>query len=189
MQIDSYFEKFKQGEEFALDYYIQKYIQKLSFFALKLTKNEEVSEEIVCDTFLKLWQDRNKIETDSHLYSFLFRVTKNACLNHLQKNKRLPVFENDYERCEHADDQNIHYDIIYAEFIEMLYKELDKLPEQQRSVFKMSYLEGYTTEEICKALKTTPSTVFYAKSKALLSLRCRFKDRDFFLYLIFIWLF
>ena len=189
MQIDSYFEQFKRGEEIALDYYIQKYIQKLSFFALKLTKNQEASEEIVCDTFFKLWQDRSKIETDSHLYSFLFRVTKNACLNHLQKNKSLPVFESDYEGVEYADEQDIQYSIIYAEFIEMLYKELDKLPEQQGRVFKMSYLEGCSTAEICETLNTTASTVFYAKSKALQSLRKTFKDRDFFLYLVFTWLF
>ena len=62
---------------------------------------------------------------------------------------------------------------------ELLLIEIDKLPRQQAEISKLSFLEGWNTEEICQALDTTPSNVYYARSKALLALKERFKSKNF----------
>ncbi|WP_286752020.1 MULTISPECIES: RNA polymerase sigma factor [Sphingobacterium] len=180
-----FFERLRQGEETALDYYVNEHTESLCFIAFKLVKDELVAEEIVGDAFLKLWQQKGRIESSEHLYRFLVKVIKNDCLNHLKKISNLPKFEANYDQVSVFDDQDIHFEIIYAEFIKILYSELDKLPVQQATVFKMSYLDGQSTAEICEILNTTQSTVFAAKSKALQTLRTTFKKRDIFLYFFF----
>ena len=187
--LDDYFELLKQGDENALVYFVNEHTASLSMFAFKIIKDPQVIEEIIGDAFLKLWQQKNKIESIQHLSSFLFKVTRNMCINQIKKLRRQPVFDSDYNNINLLDDTDIQFDIIYSEFIQILYKELDKLPQQQAKVFKLSYLDGRSTEEICNELKTTPSAVYFAKSKALGSLRDAFKKHSIFTQLFFLWIF
>lgn len=179
-----YFDRLQKGDEAALDYYIKNNLQTLTFFAYKHVRDEQVSEEIACDSFVKLWHNKHLLKNELHLQNFLFRVTKNACLNHLAKLKNQPVFDRNIESLTIADNNDINRDIIYAEFIKLIYCELEKLPKQQALIFKMSFLDGYSTEEICDILKTSKSNVFFAKSKALASLRSILKKKKFVLYIL-----
>jgi len=168
-----------------LEFCIQQNRSSLLFFAYKYIRNETVCEEIVADSFFKLWQHRARITDLGHIQYFLFKTTKNACLNHLEKEKLSPFINHGLEGIDQQDDRNIQFDMIYAEFIQLLYAELDKLPAQQAQIFRLSYLEGYSTEEICTLLNTTANNVFYAKSKVLSHLRLRFGRKDMLMALLF----
>jgi len=178
----NYFDRLKKGDEVALDYYIKNNIQTLTFFAYKHVRDEQLSEELACDSFVKLWHNKHLLKNESHLQNFLFRVTRNACLNYLEKLKKQPVLDYDLASLDIADDHDINRKIIYAEFLKLIYNELEKLPKQQALIFKMSFLDGYSTEEICDILKTSKNNVFYAKSKAQATLRLLLKKRKFELY-------
>ncbi|RZF61645.1 RNA polymerase sigma factor [Sphingobacterium corticibacterium] len=178
----NYFDRLKKGDEVALDYYIKNNIQTLTFFAYKHVRDEQLSEELACDSFVKLWHNKHLLKNESHLQNFLFRVTRNACLNYLEKLKKQPVLDYDLASLDIADDHDINRKIIYAEFLKLIYNELEKLPKQQALIFKMSFLDGYSTEEICAILKTSKNNVFYAKSKAQATLRLLLKKRKFELY-------
>lgn len=179
----NYFEDFKAGNQRVLEFCIQQNRSSLLFFAYKFIRDETVCEEIVADSFFKLWQHRARMTDLGHIQYFLFKTTKNACLNHIEKEKSSPFVYHGLEGIDQQDDQNIQFDMIYAEFIQLLYAELDKLPTQQAQIFRLSYLEGYSTEEICTLLNTTANNVFYAKSKVLSHLRQRFGRNDMLLAL------
>lgn len=181
----NYFEEFKAGNQRMLEFCIQQNRVPLLFFAHKFIRDETVCEEIVADSFFKLWQHRARITDLGHIQYFLFKTTKNACLNYLEKEKSSPFVHRGLEGIDQQDDRDVQFDIIYIEFIRLLYAELDKLPAQQAQIFQLSYLEGYSTEEICNLLNTTSNNVFYAKSKVLSHLRQRFGKKDMLLALLF----
>jgi RNA polymerase sigma-70 factor (ECF subfamily) len=181
----NYFKEFKAGNQRMLEFCIQQNRASLLFFAHKFIQNETICEEIVADSFFKLWQHRIRITDLKHIQYFLFKTTKNACLNYLEKEKSSPFVCQGLEGIDQQDDRDLQFDMIYAEFIQVLYAELDRLPTQQAQIFKLSYLEGYSTEEICILLNTTANNVFYAKSKTLSHLRRRLGNKDMLLTLLF----
>ncbi|GAA4517404.1 hypothetical protein GCM10023173_17870 [Sphingobacterium thermophilum] len=69
--------------------------------------------------------------------------------------------------------------------MEQIIKELERLPKQQAEIFRMTYLEGKSNKEICQTLGTTLNTIYFARSKALSTLRQIFKEKDISLYSAF----
>ena len=181
------------GNELGLKYFIAQLGEPLHFFAFKITKNKEVSEEIVSEAFCKLWQRRETMNSYENIKSFLFLVTRNACYDHMGSayQKKISLSHDDWTCIESKDDDMLGQ-IIYVELIMQVVEELEKLPKQQADVFRMSYLEGMDTKEICDLLGTSASTVYFARSKALSTLRMIFKEKDINIYmtfLLFTWLY
>lgn len=171
------------GDESGLRYFMSQYGEQLRFFAYKITKNKEVSEEIVSEAFYKLWQGREKAVSVEAVKSFLYLIIRNACYDYVGSSYHKTVDLGEellWDTVEKRTDILTH--IIYTELIDQVVAELDKLPKQQAEVFRLSYLEGMDTQEICETLGTTTSSVYFARSKALSALRLIFKGKDISLY-------
>lgn len=182
-----YVELLQIGDEAGLRYFMSQYGEPLRLFAYRITKNKEVSEEIVSEAFYKLWLGREKAVSVHSIKSFLFLVTRNACYDHTgssyQKKTTLEV-EAILDREEIGPD--ILTQIIYTELISQIVVELENLPKQQAEIFRMSYIEGMKTDEICDVLDTSANNVYFARSKALSALRLAFKNKDVSLYTVLV---
>lgn len=172
MEVDAlwYFE-LKSGNESGLKRFMKLYLKSLSFFAYNIVRSRELAEELVVDAFMKVWNFRDKLHSEQHTIRFLYKVIKNACLNSLEKEKQFLSSNYELENLLIQDDSDIEQQIIYNEFIQEVHKALAKLPKQQQHIFIMSYLQGYSTKEICTLLGTTSQVVFNAKSKSIKHLR------------------
>ncbi len=182
-----YLQMLQTGNEIGLRYFMSQYGEQLRFFAYKITKNREISEEVVSESFYKLWQGREKAVSVEAIQSFLYLITRNACYDHIGSAyyKTVDLGEDLlWDKVEKRADILTH--IIYVELIDQIVAELDKLPRQQAEVFRLSYLEGMDTQEICDTLGTTASNVYFARSKAVSALRLIFKERDISLYIGFL---
>lgn len=178
-----YLQMLHAGDEAGLRYFMSWHGEHLRFFAYKITKNKEVSEEIVSESFYKLWQGREKAKSVGAVKSFLYLITRNACYDHIGSSYHKTVDLGDellWDTVEGGKDILTH--IIYTELIGQIVAELEKLPKQQAEVFRLSYLEGMDTQEICETLGTTASSVYFARSKAISALRVIFKEKDFSIY-------
>lgn len=180
----------RAGQEAALRDLIRTYSKPLVYFADNLIRNSEVAEEIVQDGFVKLWNRHAEFHSASKIKAFLYIVTKNACFNYLKTAKyRYTEEVEDWTDRLANPDPDLLTAIIHAELMTEIYQELEKLPEQYRRIFRMSYLEDKTTEEICAELGVSPNAVFTGKSKAIGLLRKAFKGKNLVLYLSFLqWL-
>lgn len=157
--------------------------EPLRFFAYSITKNKEVSEEIVSESFCKLWQGRTNAVSEKAVKSYLYLVTRNACYDYVGSAYRNSVDLDEellWDSIETRSD--ILTQMIYAELIGQIVAELDKLPKHQADVFRLAYLEGMDTDEICEVLGTTANSIYFARSKALAALRLVFKRKDISLY-------
>ena len=182
-----YLQMLQAGNEVGLRYFMSQYGEQLRFFAYKITKDKEVSEEVVSESFYKLWQGREKAVSVEAIQSFLYLITRNACYDHIGSSYHKTVDLGEellWDKVEKKADILTH--IIYVELIEQIVVELDKLPRQQAEVFRLSYIEGMDTQEICDTLGTTASNVYFARSKAVSALRLIFKEKDISLYIGFL---
>lgn len=178
---------FKIGKESALQYYMSIYGRELRFFAYSLTKNKEVAEEIVSDSFFKLWKGREKVEKEINIKSFLYIVTRNACYDFLDLVKT-PIENSEFDEINLTTSDDTLGRIIRIELIQIIIEELRSLPEQQALIFQMTYFDGYTPEEISSQLNTTVNNVYFARSKARANLIKSLKRKGLSPYVISLFL-
>ena len=113
-------EDFQLGQESGLRYFMAKFGHSLRFFAYSIIRNKATAEEIVSDSFYKLWQRREKVRSIDNIKAFLYISTRNACYDYtgMLKN-RVHTEENVLETivCPNAD---ILTQIIYAELVQLI---------------------------------------------------------------------
>jgi RNA polymerase sigma factor (sigma-70 family) len=178
------------GSESALSYFMDLYSHNLHFFAYKLVRDKDAIPEIISESFVKLWYHRSQFFSIEELKSFLYIVVRNSCLDQAKKVR---------ERYAHGQieealllpntETDILTKIIHTELIMLLGEELEKLPKQQAEIFRLTILEGKTTAEVCEELQTTASTVYFARSKAVATLRHVFSKKNISYYQLAIFLY
>lgn len=178
------------GSESALSFFMDMYSHNLHFFAYKLVRDKDIIPEVISESFVKLWMHRTQFFSIEELKSFLYIVVRNSCLDQAKKGRERYA----HEQMEEAHlvpnaDTDILTKIIHTELIALLGEALDKLPLQQAKIFRLTILEGKTTAEVCKELQTTASTVYFARSKAITTLRRVFLKKNISYYLLAIFLF
>ncbi|MDL2322431.1 RNA polymerase sigma factor [Bacteroidales bacterium OttesenSCG-928-A17] len=145
--------------------------QKLYSFALKMVGNEEEAEDIVQETFLKLWSNRNQLKEVKNPEGFAMQVCKNACIDKLRQQKnRVDSGEFDlnaehYTPYTYSEQKNA---------TDLIRRIIEDLPGLQKNIIKMRDIEGYELEEIAEITGTLVTAV-----RANLS-RARKKVRDEF---------
>ena len=157
--IDQYLQQLQQGSEAGLRYFMSKYTKPLRFFAFSILRDKEVAKEIVSDSFFKLWNGRGKVRSEDSVKAFLYIATRNACYNHLAssetKRKSDQELEEDILKGIVAPGADILTSIIHTELVQQVAALVDQLTEQQAKVFRMSFFDDLSTEEICEELGTT----------------------------------
>jgi len=154
----------------------------LSFFLLKDTG---WSEDVVQDVFVKLWENRSGLQRDQNLWTYLYVMTKRQALNKLRSVKRSNAcFERLWTQISEVED-NLHDTVVAKELKENIKKLLRLLPRQQRTVFSLSRLEGFSHREIAERLNISPNTVKNHIVQAAKYLKNERLYHDLFLLAIF----
>lgn len=159
----------------ALEYIYMEFQPALVFFAGNLLRSDTImlAEELVQDSFLKLHQRHDRFQTINSLKAFLYITTRNACYNHLEKQKvrarHLQDYVHEYTDMEHS----ILLEMMHTETVRELLQAIDTLPPQCKAVINMLVHEDKSYAEIAVALGVTVSTVKNQKARAISLLRGR----------------
>jgi RNA polymerase sigma-70 factor (ECF subfamily) len=177
---------FHKGNSRAFDLLFDMFFPALCYFANKLIEDRQEAEDIVLDTFQKLWARREHFETMPNIKAFLYITVRNTCLNYLRhretQRKRtrelVKLLPDRFE--EDAEQQRIR-----AEVMKNIYSEIEKLPKKCREVFELIYFEGMKANEIAEQLQISESTVRNQKVRALQLLKTALSGRELLvLYII-----
>jgi RNA polymerase sigma-70 factor (family 1) len=165
-------DQFIAGDRKVFDGIYHYYSRSLQYFAFSYVKDRGVAEEVVSDTMLKLWNNRIQIKTQSQIKAFLYIATKNACIDSM-RSRRLLLMEDLPIEADNlmSEAPEVYNRILYTELLQQIEEAVNQLPPSQQRVFRMSFLEGKTTEEIAKETGMTVSSIFSQKSKAISVLR------------------
>lgn len=150
------------------------FFSALCVFAHRYIDNWESCEDVVQDTFFKIWKNRKNIEINTSSRNFLITSVRNNCIDYLRKQET----EHAWRLKEMEKNTALQNDDLYSavELEEMLLAALTKLPENTRSIFEMNRFEGETYTKIAQEKGISVKTVEAHMSKALKHLRHELKD-------------
>ncbi|QEE51191.1 sigma-70 family RNA polymerase sigma factor [Flavobacterium alkalisoli] len=137
--------------------------------AKRLLISNEEAEDATQEVMVRLWKNKNKLESYSSVEALAMTITKNYCLDQL-KSKRateMRLVHSNYSDREPGLQQQAE-DRDSWEWAEKL---MNKLPEQQRLILQMRDVEQYEFEEIAKIMDMNESAVRVALSRARKMLR------------------
>jgi RNA polymerase sigma-70 factor (ECF subfamily) len=146
----------------------ESYNRLLFTCAIQLVKDKEQAEDIVSESFAKLWQRHEVFQTEDHVKAFLFVTTRNASLNYLRHIQRKTASQNELSYLnKDKDDQDVITDMIEGELLKRIYPLIETLPTKCKAIFKLIYFEDASTDEVAQKLHITPRNVLNQKRRAI----------------------
>lgn len=164
----------------AFELIYSRYAVNLYRFALKYLRSEDEAQEMVQSIFVKIWDLRKKIKTDTSFKSFIFTIAYNNMCKLFRKRKYNKEFVNEILYLNHPSSET-ERSIDYKSLIDSLEKIIEKLPEKQKTVFIKSRYEGKSTREIAEDVGLSPGTVdnYISASINFIKSRLKFIADDF----------
>lgn len=150
------------------------FFSPLCVFAHRYIERRETCEDIVQETFFKIWKNRKGIEINTSTRNFLLTSVRNSCIDYLRKQET----EQNWQQREIAKSSAYTNDDLYlvVELEQMLNAALAKLPDKVRVVFEQNRFDGKTYSEIALEHQISVKTVEAYMTKALKHLRIELKD-------------
>lgn len=164
--------KLKQGDLTSFDVLFRKYSERLYAFALSITKEPYISEEITQLVFMKIWEKRSRIGEHQSFKSFLFTVAYSETISWLRKeNSEKRKINMIGTETFNLSSNETNFAIEFNNIQGMANQIIDSLPEKRREIFKLSREQGYTNKEIAKQLNISVKTVENQMTSALKTLK------------------
>jgi len=169
--------RIKLGDENAFELLFRKYFTRLCGFANKFLNDPEESRGVVQEVFIKIWEGRDEIDPDDSLNAYLFKITRNICINRLRRKKVESKYVELYKLVyvEHSEATPLD-SLLAVEVNDDIAAAVTRIPPGCRRIFELSRIEGLKYSEIATALKISVKTVEGQMSKALQILRLELKD-------------
>ncbi|HMK25589.1 MAG TPA: RNA polymerase sigma-70 factor [Chitinophagaceae bacterium] len=179
--------RFKQRDAKAFAYIFKLHRKALVYFAEKIVGIREEAEDIVADSFMKLWAKHNDFDHLSQIKSFLYVVTRNSCLNFLKYSKRVSASQKEFSYWANDKEEEILHIMYRAELLTELNSEIEILPQKMREVFELSFFQELPSGEIANKLGLSVKTVRNQRAKAVHLIKAAFLKRNLAIaFLIFL---
>lgn len=174
-------DKIRSKDIFAFEKFYKQYFKRYYVVAFKYTRHHETSQEIVHDTFLKIWNNASVLKITVSLESYIYRSVINASLNYIKKEKRdseqQQKFMTEFKEFDEADDEpgRLENRLILIE------QALGQLPPQCKKVMIMSKYQKIKQQEIADTLGISIKTVKNHLTYGFKKIREQLVDNNAFL--------
>jgi RNA polymerase sigma-70 factor (ECF subfamily) len=166
----------QEGDARAFHQVHREYHRPLIYYAYKMISSMPAAEDLVSESFYKLFLSRKRMENMGHVREFLYRVTRNSAIDLIRLRIKEKTANSDLLHLaagDHPEEKQDEFDMIEAELLNKIYQEIENLPEKGKQVFKLYFFEHKTTDEISNLLQISPQTVLNHKSSAVKNLRSK----------------
>ena len=176
-------ESIKQGNVKSFELIFKSYYSRLCRYARNYVRDKVIAEDLVKDTFIKIWENRSQVTIKSSLSGYLFRSVHNNCVNYITRHSKHLNILNE------SDLQDISAELIHPlspdypvanliakELEEKIKQSVQALPDQCREIFILSRIDDLSHEEIAKKKDISANTVKVQIYRALIKLREDLKE-------------
>ena len=134
---------------------LELYQKSLYFHIRGIVLNHDDADDVLQNTFIKIFSNVKNFKGDSKLYSWMYRIATNESLTFLQQKAKKSGISN--EVLQNKAINNLESDVYFEgdEIQLKLQKAIAILPEKQQLVFKMKYFEEMKYEEMSEILETS----------------------------------
>ena len=164
----------QRGDQKAFDTLFRRYYPMLCAYGHRFVELED-AEEIVEDSLLWIWENRETLVIESSLNSYLFKMVYRRALNklaHIDATQRADT--RFYEEMQEMLQDTDYYQI--EELAKRIEDAVAALPESYREAFVMHRFRDMSYKEIAETLGVSPKTIDYHIQQALKQLRVDLKD-------------
>ncbi len=165
--------------------WVDKYADWLYAFIANRIADKEIAWDLVQETFLSAWKNRDSYKGEASEKNWLFTICRNKIFDYYRKraSEIISYKESDRLSQDYFDETGVWYDktkphplntdekMESQEFYQVLNGCMDQLRQLQRAVFVMKYMEDMPSDEICKVLNLSPSYYWVLMHRAKLGLR------------------
>ncbi|WP_195406010.1 RNA polymerase sigma-70 factor [Bacteroides congonensis] len=164
----------QRGDQKAFDTLFRRYYPMLCAYGHRFVDLED-AEEIVEDSLLWIWENRETLVIESSLNSYLFKMVYRRALNklaHIDATQRADT--RFYEEMQEMLQDTDYYQV--EELTRRIEEAVAALPESYREAFVMHRFRDMSYKEIAETLGVSPKTIDYRIQQALKQLRTDLKD-------------
>ncbi len=157
-----------KGNEEAFQKLYELYSSKVYNTIISYTKNEEDAEEVLQDVFVTIYNSASTFRLESSVSTWIYRIAVNKSLDFLRKKnstKRFGIFTSLYKKDSgeiiHESVDFIHPGIKLEnkEDSQLLFKAMDSLPENQKTAFILTQIEGLSQQDAADIMKVSRKAV------------------------------
>jgi RNA polymerase sigma-70 factor (ECF subfamily) len=166
----------KKGDAKSLNKLHALYFRQMCLFAKKTVHDNQLVESIVSNCFIKIWENRKKVEIKTSVKSYLYQILRNQITDHYRGKQEkaelpgeLPDIPNEIE----FDEQERYI---------KLYKAISKLPEQRKNILELAVFDSLTYQQIADKLNISKNTVKTQMARAYRFLKESLEPRDFYFF-------
>jgi len=179
--------KLKNNDLEAFNQLFYTYSSKLYHFAYGYLKSKAEAEELVQETFCKIWERRTDIKEEFQFRSYLFTIAFNQIKKQFRSKALLSKYI-EYSRPDLHGHAQILEDVNYPSLKKLVDRLVEEMPEKRKAVFIKSRYEGKSAMDIATEMKISKSTVENHLNQALRYLRRYLKEENL-AGIFFFWLF
>ncbi len=162
---------FREGSKDAFRVIYDQMVRPLTFFVENIIHSQPDAEDIVANSFYKLYHARTGMRSFEHVKRWLYVIVRNEAIDYLRARTRARENQYDIAYLESGVVEHTETERVKANVLQDVYKEIEKLPKQRRTILRLYFFEQKSTTEIAEQMDLSPQTVLNHKTKAIDSLR------------------
>lgn len=174
-------ERFQKGDAYAFDLIVKRYKEQLLNFVYRFVGNQEEAEDIVQETFLRVYRKRKAYKRIAKFSTWIYTIAGNLSRTELRRRKRRKLFsvtdmgfeDRDYEISDEGYNPENQVDGIIQE--EIIQKEINSLSPKFREVIILRDVQELSYEEISKIIDVPIGTVKSRVNRGRLKLQGQLK--------------
>lgn len=164
-------ERMAEGDREAYGWIYRNYCKKVYDYALLITGNIALSEDIVQEVFIRLWIKRGKLKVVEDFNAYLYMIYRRMVLDTVKDQQKESGRKRQYGKDAAAGVTSVEPAIIYKQQWQQIYDAVQRLPKQRLLIFTFNREYGWKRDKIARAMKLSPFTVKSQMQKALRILR------------------
>ena len=161
--------KSPKEKELGLRKLMDTYQSRLYWHIRRMVVEHEAAQDILQDTFIKIYQKIDAFKQESALFTWLYKIASNEALQYLAKEKKMPRTGLECASDLFESKMNEYITPQADEIQILLQKAIHTLPQKQQLVFNLRYYEDLSYEEMSPILEASVGTLktnyHYAKNK------------------------
>jgi RNA polymerase sigma factor (sigma-70 family) len=166
-------EAFKNGEKTAMKKLYEDNVDMLYSYGKRIVHDDELIYDAIHDIFVKLWDQRNKLNEPTSVKGYLVTVLRNHIIDGLRKNKTSYIDES--SKVFESDEESIEFIMINKEDEDdqtrLLTNSIDSLTANQKEIIYLKYQKEMSYEEIAQIMNINYQSVRNLAHRAITELR------------------
>lgn len=167
----------REGDVKAFEYIYNNYSARLYGSIIKIVKSPTVAEELLQETFQRIWEHRRTIDNNRSFKSYVFTIARNLVYDYFNKASRQKLLERYLQSKEENAVVGFSHQLEEKESELLLENAVHQLPPQRKLVYTLCKIEGKSYEDVSKTLGISVSTISDHIVKATKSIRAYYLSR------------